>query len=320
MAVGPARRAGPLTLAAIDAGSNAIRLVIVRADRRGRLRRLVRERVPVRLGHNVFTGGRFSPETINRAVATFQHFRDRMDHYGVSHYRAVATSATREARNRARLLRRIRREAGLRLEVIDGAEEARLVRSAVLGALRRNAAPRLICDLGGGSLELSLMKNRSVEKSVVLPVGTVRLLETFRLEDEMDEDEVEQVRNYVRTMLESFLPGRPRLNGALAVACGGNAEALARIAPGARVAGMPSISLRLLKDRMWQILSLDVRRRMKLFDVRRDRAEVMGIAAVVFNTLGRWLKLDALVVPGVGVREGLLADLLRTSRRVRRAA
>lgn len=320
MAVGPARPAAPLSLAAIDAGSNAIRLVIVRADRRGRLRRLVRERVPVRLGRNVFTDGRFSPETINRAVATFQHFRDRMDYYGVSHYRAVATSATREARNRARLLRRIRREAGIRLEVIDGAEEARLVRSAVLGALGRRSVPRLICDLGGGSLELSLMKNRSVEKSVVLPVGTVRLLETFRIEDEMHEDEVEEVRNYVRTMLESFLPGRPRLNGALAVACGGNAEALARIAPGARVAGMPSISLRLLKDRMWQILSLDVRRRMKLFDVRRDRAEVMGIAALVFNTLGRWLKLDALVVPGVGVREGLLADLLRASRRARRAA
>lgn len=320
MAVGPTRLAAPLTLAAMDAGSNAIRLLIARADRRGRLRRLVRERVPVRLGHNVFTSGRFSPETINRAVATFQHFRDRMDHFGVSFYRAVATSATREARNRALLLRRIRREAGIRLEVIDGAEEARLVRSAVLGALGRRPAPRLICDLGGGSLELSLMRNRALERSVVLPVGTVRLLETFRIEDQMDEDEVEQVRNYVRTLLESFLPGRPRLAGALAVACGGNAEALAHIAPGARVAGMPSISLRLLKDRMWQILSLDVRRRMKLFDVRRDRAEVMGIAALVFHTLGRWLHLDALVVPGVGVREGLLADLLRAARRARRAA
>jgi exopolyphosphatase/guanosine-5'-triphosphate,3'-diphosphate pyrophosphatase len=320
VAVNRTRQAAPLTLAAIDAGSNAIRLVIVRTDRRGRLRRLVRERVPVRLGRNVFTDGRFSPETINRAVATFQHFRDRMDHFGVSHYRAVATSATREARNRARLLRRIRREADIRLEVIDGAEEARLVRSAVLGALGRRYVPRLICDLGGGSLELSLMKQRAVEKSVVLPVGTVRLLETFRIEDEMDEDEVEEVRNYVRTMLESFLPQRPKLNGALAVACGGNAEALARIAPGARVAGMPSISLRLLKDRMWQILSLDVRRRMKLFDVRRDRAEVMGIAALVFNTLGRWLKLDALVVPGVGVREGLLDDLVHTARRSRCAA
>jgi exopolyphosphatase / guanosine-5'-triphosphate,3'-diphosphate pyrophosphatase len=93
------------------------------------------------------------------------------------------------------------------------------------------------------------------------------------------------------------------------VACGGNAEALARLAPGPRVAGFSTIHLSRLDDMLWDILERDVEERMEAFSVRRDRAEVMGVAAVVFTTLGEWLGARQLLVPAVGVREGILHDL-----------
>src|ERR1700676_450280 len=101
----------------------------------------------------------------------------------------------------------------------------------------------------------------------------------------------------------------PEVVRAAVVACGGNAEALARLAAGPRVAGFNTLSLPHLAERLWGILGLGVEERMESLGVRRDRAEVIGVAAVVFNTLGEWLGARQMVVPGVGVREGILHDL-----------
>src|SRR6187431_1338355 len=130
---------GRTMLGAIDAGSNAIRVVIAELVQDTRLsgfelNRIEAERVPVRLGHGAFTKGELDPQTIDEAVAAFRHFRQRFDHHGVSIYRAVTTSAVRAADNREVLLHRLYHEAGIELEVIDGDEEARLVRKAVVHA------------------------------------------------------------------------------------------------------------------------------------------------------------------------------------------
>jgi len=121
----------------------------------------------------------------------------------------------------------------------------------------------------------------------------------------------EQVRRYVRALLESRLVPRPYLNDGIAVALGGNAETLADVAPGPRQHGLSTIELSLLRERLPDILERDVRERMKLFGVRRDRADVMGIAAITIVTLGRYLNLRLFAIPGVGVREGLLQEIAR---------
>jgi exopolyphosphatase / guanosine-5'-triphosphate,3'-diphosphate pyrophosphatase len=302
--------AAPVHLAAIDAGSNALRLVIARATSPDHLEELENERAAVRLGHQAFTRRVISNETIARAARAFRHFRRVMDHYHVTIYRAVATSAAREARNRQALIARIQRKSGIHLEVVSGEDEARLVTNAVQNAFGGVISPRLIFDLGGGSLELNFLRGGIVERRIALPLGTVRLMETYGLSGPIDEEAAEKLRLHVLALLRSALSAPPNLSGAVAVACGGNAEALAMIAPGPRTKGIPTINLRLLRDRTWQILPLDVPRRMSTFRVRRDRAEVMGIAAVVLNTLGTWLNLRSLVVPGVGVREGILLELV----------
>ncbi len=301
--------AEPIHIAAIDAGSNALRFSIARALSPLDIEVLLSERCPVRLGENAFTEQRISDETLSLAAKAFRDFRGKMNEFGVAAYRAVATSAAREARNRRALVVRVQRAAGIRLEVISEAEESRLGRTAVLAALGHERAPRVIVDLGGGSLELSILRDSVLEHSVQLPVGAVRLMETLNLAGPMRPKHVEQVRRYVRALLESRLPRRPDLSGGIAAVCGGNAEALAQIAPGPREGGFRSLDLPRLRAHLSDIVERDVRGRMKAFGVRRDRADVMAIAAVILLALGRFLNLRVMLVPGVGVRDGLLQDL-----------
>jgi exopolyphosphatase/guanosine-5'-triphosphate,3'-diphosphate pyrophosphatase len=300
----------PVHFAAMDAGSNAIRLVIARAGSLQDMEELHAERAAVRLGHHVFTNGRMDEDTITRAVRAFRLFRNLMDRYGVTAWRAVGTAATREARNSRRLIARIREKAGIDLQVISSAEEARLVRLAVRGALGDTVTPQLIFDLGGGSLELNFLDARKIVRSTALPLGTVRLMDTCHVEGKISKDTYTQLRQKVRALLRTSATHLRKTGDGPAVACGGNAEALATIVPGPRFRGLPVLNAAALREQLWDILERDVPGRMREYGVRRDRAEVMGIAAIVIYTITEWLGVRELVVPGVGVREGVLLELV----------
>jgi exopolyphosphatase / guanosine-5'-triphosphate,3'-diphosphate pyrophosphatase len=302
--------AAPVQLAAIDAGSNAIRLVIARATSPHHLQILDNERAAVRLGHNAFTRRILDEETIERAVRAFREFRDKMDRHHVSAYRAVATAAAREARNYRKLMERIRRKTGIELEVISSEEEARLVVAAVQRAVGNQLKPKVIFDLGGGSLEINFFRNGTLEHRIALPLGTIRLMETYSIQGAIDEDNAVRLRHHILSLLRSALPNPARLPRSLAVACGGNAEALVRIASGPMAGRIPTMNVRLLRDQAWRLMRLDVAGRMRVFRVREDRAEVMAIAAIIITTVAKWLDLRSLLVPGVGVREGVLLDLV----------
>jgi exopolyphosphatase / guanosine-5'-triphosphate,3'-diphosphate pyrophosphatase len=301
----------PVHIAAIDAGTNAIRLSVARAYSALDVEPLHSERYSLRLGEGVYLRHRFSEDTLNKGVKAFRHFRGLMDEFGVTRYRAVATSATREARNRETFVQRVHQKSQIELEVISAVEESRLGREAVLAALGPESPPRCIVDLGGGSLEISILRDHSVEQGAQLPAGTVRLMTTLDIPGVVEPVQAEQVRKYVRALLESRLAPRPNLGEQIAVALGGNAETLANIAPGPREHGLPTMELSLLRERLPDVLKRDVRERMKVYAVRRDRADVMGIAALTFITLGRYLNLRSFAIPRVGVREGLLQDVAR---------
>jgi exopolyphosphatase/guanosine-5'-triphosphate,3'-diphosphate pyrophosphatase len=300
----------PVHIAAIDAGSNAIRLIIARAESPTVIHELATERAPVRLGHRAFTRRRMDQETIDQAVKAFRGFRQLMDRYSVEAWRAVATSACREALNRRELLRRIERKTGIRLEVISGQEESRLVRTAVFAACGGKMEPGVILDLGGGSLEISIIRGLHVRRSVNLPVGTVRLMETLGLQGRIRPEQRLLIRDAVMHHLRGGLRGLSVRATVPAVVCGGNAEALAQIFPGPRVAGLDTLDLRVLHRRLGEIAGRNVDQRVRSLRIRRDRAEVIGIAAVILDTVGESLGLRWLVVPSVGVREGVLRDLV----------
>jgi len=295
------------SLGAIDAGSNAIRVCIARAVDSGELAVIEAERVPVRLGHHTFTHGELDAKTIESAVVAFARFRKLFDQHGVQRYRAVATSALRNAHNREHLIDRLFRELQIELEVIDGEEEGRLVRRAVLQAMKGRGDPSLVADLGGGSLEVTeRVRDRWVTSS--MKIGTVRLLETFGLNGRVSDDEARLVRRYIATSLQSSMPESQEKHTS-AVACGGNAEALASLYGQPDRDGLPSIKLSALEEALPGLLEADVPERMSKLSVRQDRAEVLPVAALVFAELGKRLGLKKLVVPGVGIREGILVDL-----------
>lgn len=301
----------PVHIAAIDAGSNALRLAVARAYSALDIEPLVNERYSLRLGESVFLRHRFSEELLKNGVKAFRHFREIMEEFGVTRYRAVATSASREARNRNAFIRRIKQKTGIALQVISSAEESRLGRVAVHAALGPDSPPRCIADLGGGSLEVSVLRDHTVEQSAHLPVGTVRLMSTLSIPGVVQPAQAEQVRKYVRALLESRMPSRPNFAEQVAVALGGNAETLANIAPGPRLHGLPTLELSLLRERLSDLLRCDVRQRMKSYGIRRDRADVIGIAAITFVTLGRYLNIRNFLIPGVGLREGMIQESAR---------
>lgn len=297
----------PVTLAAIDAGSNAIRAIVAVASSTTRIEPIVTERAPIRLGHLAFTRGTLDPAVVDEAVAAFARFRRLFDDHGVQRFRAVATSATREAKNRDLLLRRVDHEAGIELEVIDGEEEARLGRKAIAHAFRERRSPNLVLDLGGGSLEIDVRRAAAWD-TASLPLGTVRLVESFGIAGRIGAEDARVIRRHASTLVGSFVATSIETPLVPAAAAGGNAEALAQLL-GKTDQGMPCIDTDDLEAELPRLLGASVEERMKLYSVKQDRAEVMAVAALVLASVARELNLRRYLVPGVGIREGILLDL-----------
>lgn len=288
-------------IGAIDAGSNAIRYVIAEVTGT-ELVRVEAERIPVRLGGAAFTRGELEETTIAQAVEAFSHLRSRFNVHGVTAYRAVATSAVRDAHNRDVLLHRLYHEAGIEVEVIEGEEEARLVRKAVLQELGAQA-PACLLDLGGGSLEINL-RHGPAWRVVSLPIGTVRVLSTFGLSGALSEAEAAMVRRYAAALTQNL-----GSTDTVAAATGGNAEALNQI-----LGSGPGFELAALERALPELVGASVDERMQRYGVRRDRAEVLAVAGLVLATVGRQLGVARFLVPGVGLREALLAELAESAR------
>jgi exopolyphosphatase / guanosine-5'-triphosphate,3'-diphosphate pyrophosphatase len=304
----------PLAIAAIDVGSNAIRFLCAEFSGLTEFVKLVEERVPVRLGHDFFLTGKLAPEAMNGALEALSSFRQRLDEAGIGHYRAVATSAVREASNGERFIERVRAETGVELEAITGSEEARLVHRAVRSRLSLSGGQWLLIDLGGGSVEVSLVDQDGIHWSESHTMGSVRLLE------ELSVAGAEPGR--FRQLLEEYAATLkiPRTVGEVQglIATGGNIESLARLAGAAprldQVSELPLTSLRGLIATLSQ---LSYRQRVEQLGLREDRADVILPAAMVYERVAVLAGVEAVLVPHVGVKEGLLIDLVEDVARHR---
>ncbi len=301
-----------LSVAAVDVGSNAIRLAIARVGPAGLVLPAQTQRYALRLGADVFSGGRLRPATVRRLLEVFADIAARLER--IDCYRAVATSAMRDAENGAQIAALIRERSGVTLEVISGTEEGRLARAALVRAGGELPRGSLLVDLGGGSLELTKVGQR---RGVSLPIGSVRLLRRHPwLGGRLSEAQLERARRLVVTELERRVPrpGRPRL----AVGTGGALEILAKLAPAAGKA--PGIDLAALPALTAHLARLSPKERMRRYGLRQDRADVIVPAALCIEALSRRFALRTFVVPGTGLREGILHDLAAEARRPKRAA
>ena len=298
----------PFRAAAIDVGSNAIRFAAAEFVDPHHWTELEVQRVPVRLGHNAFLTGSLDERTMTAAVETMATFRRSLDNLGIARYRAVATSAVRDSRNGPELVDRVRRETGIRLETITGTEEARLVWVALLNRVDFGADHWVATDLGGGSLEVSLVSGDGIHWSESHTMGTVRLLEDLG-QVELDPQNFRVLLSEYTNTLRIPDDARPSEIAGL-IATGGNIEALADLA-GAPTdeSGVSRLSYTDLRATAKMLARLSVGERIEQLGLREDRADVILPAAVIYGQVARLVGATELVVPRVGVREGVLLDL-----------
>jgi exopolyphosphatase/guanosine-5'-triphosphate,3'-diphosphate pyrophosphatase len=298
----------PLRVAAVDMGSNAIRFLAADFTALGEYKVVEETRVPVRLGHDVFLSGKLTPEAMGGAVEAMKSFRARMDALGIVHYRAVATSATRESRNGAEMVARIRREAGIELEVITGHEEARLVYVAVANHVKMGDDKWITVDVGGGSVEVSLVDANGILWSESHVMGSVRLLEELSGAGDEPGRFQRLLREYAATLQIPIIAQHWNPRGTIAT--GGNAEALARLAgtePGrGKVAAVPVAMLRMTVE---MLSRLSFRQRVEQLGLREDRADVILPAGMIYERVATLGGADVVLVPAVGLKDGVLIDL-----------
>jgi exopolyphosphatase/guanosine-5'-triphosphate,3'-diphosphate pyrophosphatase len=300
----------PLTVACVDAGSNGIRFAAARFRTERQFEILATERVPVRLGHEVFLTGRLSSQTMDMAVEGFRSFRQKIDELGIHRWRACATSAVREASNSQEFKDRVLGASGIEIQIIDGAEEAWLVHLAVSNKIDLGEKPWLMVDLGGGSVEISLSDAKGIHWFESYTIGSVRLLEQLTQSGESPEQFLSLLEEYVST-IRVPLSSADKLAGYIAT--GGNIEELVRLSPAGSSLPADGVARLAMSDLQGIIRRLAVttyKQRVEQFGLRPDRADVILPAAMVYERLGKLAGVSEITVPRVGVRDGILLDIV----------
>src|SRR4051812_28991484 len=313
-----ARRRRGDVLAVIDLGSNATRLQIAQLSG-GHLSVLAEDRAAVRLGEQVFRTGRLSAPAIARTAVAMERFAKLAQRAGAAHVRAVATSAVREASNRVALVRTIRNHAGFDLEVISGAEEARLV---CLGVLQGEPASErsLILDIGGGSTEIISARGEEPESAWSLQLGSVRLTEFFVQNDPITRKQAKLIDEAVQDAMEQVDPlligKHKRVIGAAGTT--GAVAQLARKFAGREGAGSVPVSYEQVRQVLRRLADSTLKQRRK-WGVDEQRSDIVYAGAAICEGVLRKLRADELVVTSRGLRDGLMMDLLRRTGRPRGA-
>ena len=194
-----------MRVAAIDVGSNSIHMVVAQVESDGRFHVLDRAKEMVRLGHRSLQNGRLTAEAVEAGVRTLASFRTLADRQGVTRYQAVATSAVRETRNGGDFIRRVKEEVGLRIKVIPGREEARLIYLGVRHAIDLRGEPSVVLDAGGGSVELILTEDDRALALESVKLGVARLSEGFLESDPPDSHEIERLEEHIAEEIDPVL-------------------------------------------------------------------------------------------------------------------
>lgn len=264
-----------MNIAAIDIGSNGARLLIKSFDdnapESSRIKKLLFVRIPLRLGKDVFALGKISKERQRMMMHMMKGFRQFMELYNVEHFRACATSAMRDAENGKKVMRRIEKETGIRLEIIPGAEEAQLLCNNLVENTESGVGNFAYVDVGGGSTEISLLHDGVLAESHSFNVGTLRMLAGAVTPEE---------RNAMCRMLEKYAEDFP---GTKIIGSGGNINRLFRLA---KVKGdSRSLSVTALKQLYAELAPLSLEERMEQFKLKDDRADVIIPAAEISSLL-----------------------------------
>lgn len=295
---------GKVNYAAIDIGSNAVRLLIKSIDREAvqekKIKKVMMLRVPLRLGFDVFSIGELSEKKADKLRRLMKAFRQLMKIYDVDDYRACATSAMRDARNGRTIIKKIEKDTGIRIEIIDGQEEARMIYNNHIECMEDRLGNYMYVDVGGGSTEINLLTNGELVWSVSYNIGTVRMLSNAVKEGTWQQMEEE---------LMKVTEGVAAIN---IIGSGGNINKLFRLADkkDKKLQRLPVSSLQTVYD---VLKPLTPEKRVEAFSLKQDRADVIVPAAEIFLKIAEVVHAEYIYVPVIGLSDGIIDNLYAKS-------
>jgi len=287
-----------LRYAAIDIGSNAVRLLIadiIENNGSVSFKKNTLIRVPLRLGDDAFINQHISDRKANDLIKSMQAFHNLMDVYKVKDYMAFATSAMREAKNGAEVVKKVKEEAGVDLEIIQGSKEAKIIYASHAEDNIDKNKNYLYIDVGGGSTELSLFSEGELYASRSFNIGTIRML------DNQDKEETwSEMHDFIRENTKNF----KLISG---IGTGGNINKLYKLSEERNDAPMSFNKLRSLYN---YLNSFSLKDRINVLGLNQDRADVIIPAAEIFITVMKWANIKNIFVPSVGMVDGIIQTLI----------
>jgi len=292
-----------LKYAAIDIGSNAVRLLIADIiDNEGVIsfKKNTLIRVPLRLGDNAFLDRKISEKKASDLFKTMQAFKNLMDVYKVEDYMACATSAMREAVNGEELAINIREKIDLNLEIVGGQREANIIYSSHIEQTLDRKRAYLYIDVGGGSTELSVFTNGELQTSKSFNLGTIRIL------DNQDKEETwQEMQRWIKEATKDL----KNING---IGTGGNINKLFRLSEEKDGA---ALSFAKLKNLETYLKSYSLKDRINVLGLNPDRADVIIPACDIFLNVMKWGSIKNIYVPRVGMVDGIIQILIEKNFR-----
>lgn len=287
-----------MRLAAIDIGSNAARLlitdVLILDSGKPEFIKLNLVRVPLRLGFDVFESGEISKEKTSMVLQTIKAYKHLITAYGVKHIKACATSAMRDASNAGEIIRKVKLETGLEIEVITGDKEASLIYENHIAENMSKEDSYLYIDVGGGSTELTFFSEGKLVFKNSFNIGTIRILKNMVTEQQWD-----KMKETVKAETKNF-------RHVTAIGSGGNINKVFSLSK--RKEGKP-LSLDTLRDYHKELSSFTVEERMSIYKLREDRADVIVPALLIYINVMRWADCTDIYVPKIGLADGLIHNL-----------
>jgi exopolyphosphatase/guanosine-5'-triphosphate,3'-diphosphate pyrophosphatase len=287
-----------LRLAAIDIGSNAARLLITNVvEGIGHAPEFIKIdliRVPLRLGFDVFEKGVISEERTKMILETMKAYGHLLKVYDVTHLKACATSAMRDAANGKEIIEKVKEDTGIEIEIISGDLEASIIYETHVAENMSINNSYLYIDVGGGSTELNLFAEGKLLFKKSFNIGTIRLLKNLVTDSTWDE---------MKDTLKAKTKGHKKI---IAIGTGGNINKIFSISK--KKDGKP-LELNLLRDYYKEFSSFSVKDRIRLYKFREDRADVIVPALLIYINVMRWCDADEILVPKIGLVDGLVQHL-----------
>ena len=287
-----------MRLAAIDIGSNAARLLIseVTTDINGttKFNKIDLIRVPLRLGFDVFEKGEISDHRIDMISQTMKAYKHLLNVYEVKHLKACATSAMRDAKNGPDIIKKIKHETGIEIEIISGSDEAAFIYENHVAENLDKDHSYLYIDVGGGSTELTFFSNNKLVFKDSYNIGTIRLLKN-KVKDEMWDEMKEDLK--VKTK------GHKQVT---AIGSGGNINKIFSLS---KIKEDQSLPLDLLRNYYKELSNVSLIDRINIYKLKEDRADVIVPALLIYISVMRWAGSNEIYVPRIGLADGLIQHL-----------